>query len=251
MKYILSRESRPLLRDLDPRDSLLAFDFDGTLAPIVTDRDAARMPAGTRALLSRLTRCYRCAVISGRAMSDLEARTAGMKLAYVAGNHGAEWAGARDDGKAIRRRVRSWLTRLRDRLRDLDGVEFEDKTYSLTIHFRKAGDRARSERAILRAVRGMKGVRIIGGKCVVNLVPARGADKGSAILGFWRRSKARAILYVGDDVTDEDVFALSGKPGLVTIRVGASRKSRAQYFLRGQKEIDELLRALMENCRGG
>lgn len=248
MKYILSRESRPLLRDLDPRDSILAFDFDGTLAPIVTDRDAARMPARTRALLRKLTRCYRCAVISGRSMRDLVPRLSGMKFEFLAGNHGVEWSGSAGDSSALRRRVRSWLRRLRDRLGDQDGIEFEDKTYSLTIHFRRARNRARAERTILRAARAMRGARIVGGKCVVNLVPARGADKGSAILGIWRRSRARSVLYVGDDVTDEDVFALSGRSGLVTVRIRASRKSRAEYFLREQKEIDRLLRALLENC---
>src|SRR6266536_2981490 len=66
MKTILSVDGRGALDDLAARRALLAFDFDGTLAPIVGDRDAAQMRPETRRLLRALALLYPCAVISGR-----------------------------------------------------------------------------------------------------------------------------------------------------------------------------------------
>ena len=58
------------------------------------------------------------------------------------------------------------------------------------------------------------------------------------------RANAEQSLFIGDDDTDEAVFALDD-PRIVTVRVGRKRASRAQYYLRDQTEIDALLRYLM------
>jgi trehalose 6-phosphate phosphatase len=75
MRHLLSRDGRELLAQLASTHVLLAFDFDGTLAPIVSDREGARMRASTARLFARVAAAYPVAVISGRARADVTARS--------------------------------------------------------------------------------------------------------------------------------------------------------------------------------
>jgi trehalose 6-phosphate phosphatase len=70
--------------------------------------------------------------------------------------------------------------------------------------------------------------------------------KGDALVVFRATEAAESALYVGDDVTDEDGFEIGQSSGLFTVRVGHSKRSAAQYFLRDQLEIDALLTKLVE-----
>jgi trehalose 6-phosphate phosphatase len=84
----------------------------------------------------------------------------------------------------------------------------------------------------------------VPGKRVVNVVPAEAPHKGDAFRQLLRAERAEQALYVGDDDTDEDVFRLEPPDRPVTVRMGPSRRSRAEYFVREQGEIDDLLRML-------
>lgn len=218
---------------------LVAFDFDGTLAPIVSDRDAARMRARTSELFAKVCARYPCAVLSGRAQADVAARLEGAAVKYVVGNHGSEphermaqFAAELDD-------VRKHLATA---LHDCQGVEVEDKRYSLAIHYRAAADRAGMRKRIDAAVSGFAHrLRKIPGKLVLNLTPVQAPDKGDALLRVMALEAAEAVLYVGDDVTDEDVFRLDRPGTLLTVRVGEAQFSAAHYYLRDQQEIDQLL----------
>ena len=70
--------------------------------------------------------------------------------------------------------------------------------------------------------------------------------ENGALISLRERETADIALYVGDDVTDEDVFELDQPGRLLCIRVGQSRKSAAPWFLRDQREIDMLLKKLVE-----
>src|SRR5262249_58937782 len=105
----------------------------------------------------------------------------------------------------------------------------------------KAGARA----AILAAAAALGDARVFGGKQVVNLVPRWAPHKGAALERERERLGCDTAVYIGDDVTDEDVFALEHPDRLLAIRVGASVRSRAPYYLPRQADIDELLRRLI------
>jgi trehalose 6-phosphate phosphatase len=81
---------------------------------------------------------------------------------------------------------------------------------------------------------------------VVNLVPERAPHKGDALLALRAKEGADTALYVGDDITDEDVFELDQPGRLLSIRVGQSKRSAAAYFLRNQREIDVFLDRLVK-----
>jgi trehalose 6-phosphate phosphatase len=220
---------------------LLAFDYDGTLAPIVAEPGRAVMRASTRRLLRTLTRLYPCAVISGRAQPDALRRLRGVGVHRVVGNHGAE---PRQASRRVIAQVDKWRPALAKRVAGLSGVWIENKGLSLAVHYRRSSDKARARAAILAAAAGLGGVRLVGGKQVVNIVPARAPHKGAALERERARRRCATAIYVGDDETDEDVFALRQPGRLLTIRVGPRRRSAAAYYIRSQKEIDALLRAL-------
>lgn len=242
MKHLLAQDSVGLLEELAWSNLLLAFDFDGTLAPIVADRDAARMSARTESLLARVTSLYPCAVISGRGRADVDRRLGAARVKYVVGNHGLE-PGAQLP--ALERQVERARADLAEALRGKPGVEIEDKRYSLAVHYRRARLKQQARAAIARAVAGLDvGMRTIAGKLVMNVIPAGAPNKADALMNLRSKERADVALYVGDDATDEDVFELDQPGRLVSVRVGASRSSAARYFLKSQREVDALLSRL-------
>lgn len=239
-RWLLGSGGLHRLAELAGRDVLIVLDFDGTLAPIVERRDRARLRATTRRLLAEAALLYPVAVVSGRSRADVTARLDGLRLCAVVGNHGSE----ADSGSVESPRTRRWLARLERELSGLPGVEIEDKGRSLSVHFRRAPTRAGARRAIVDAVDALDGARRVDGHEVVNVV-ARGApDKGTAIRKLWRARRADGVIFVGDDITDEDGFALAG-PDFCAVRVGATRRTAATHHLKKQAEIDRLLAELI------
>lgn len=243
MRSMLSRNHREVLEQFAWSNVLLAFDFDGTLAPIVSDPDRAAMRATTCQRLATLAGLYPVCVISGRARADVLGRLKGSGVHEVVGNHGIE--SLQVSGK-LAAEVRSWVPRLQSRLGALRGVVIEDKGFSLAIHYRQSREKKRARAAILAAAALLGDVRIIGGKQVVNMLPRGAPHKGLALEATRERLGCDTAVYVGDDDTDEDVFAMEQPGRLLAIRVGDKRTSQAAYYLRRQVEIDELLRLLGE-----
>jgi trehalose 6-phosphate phosphatase len=242
MKNILSRGNREVLEQFAWSNVLLAFDFDGTLAPIVATPDRAAMRSTTRALLEKLTRLYPCIVISGRAHGDVLKRVRGTGVLEVVGNHGVEPWQAHD---RFLETVGRWHPVLERHIGHLKGVEIEDKSYSLAIHYRRSREKKKARAAILRAAALLGAVRVVGGEQVVNILPDGAPHKGIALERARERLGCDTAIYTGDDETDEDVFML-GQPGrLLTIRVGARRASVAAYCIRDQRQVDQLLHALV------
>lgn len=244
MKYILSGPARARLARFAEKDCLLAFDYDGTLAPIVKDPDRAEMRPTTRMLLEEVARYYPCVVISGRSVHDLAGRLKGINVVRLIGNHGNEESADQAVSQADRKKVGNWASLLEQHLRRVQGITIEDKGMSLAIHYRKAPDKSRAVEVIAQAIECLEGIRVIDGKCVVNVLPAEAVGKGVALRRIRLELGSRRALYVGDDVTDEDVFK-SPDHGLLTVRVRRSLHSHASYYLRSQKEVDVLLRLLL------
>ena len=242
MKHILARANSSVFQQLAWSQVLLAFDYDGTLAPIVEDPEEAWMRPRTRALLAQVARRYPCAVISGRAQWDVLRRLRGIGVVEAIGNHGLEPSRS---ATTFVKQVREWLPKLERRLAELRGVDIEDKGLSLAIHYRRSREKRRARALIRRSTADLAKVRSISGKLVINLVPDGAPHKGIALQEARARFGCDTAIYVGDDETDEDVFALDEPGRLLSVRVGASVRSRAAYFIRNQKSIDAMLAALL------
>jgi trehalose 6-phosphate phosphatase len=162
-----------------------------------------------------------------------------LPLVAVLGSHGLESA---DEAGRFKQVVQSWKAPLKEALRDIPGVTIEDTHYSLAIHYRKSEKRRAAERAIRQAIaRHAKDARVVGGKCVVNAIPPGAPHKGHALKRLRVQTRSQTALYVGDDLTDEDVFALTPADRTLGIRVGRNASTRAAYYLRDQREVDLLL----------
>ena len=242
------------------RRALYAFDFDGTLAPIVDHPAAARAEASTLDLLRALGRHVPVVLLTGRAVDDLRQRI-DFAPSYLIGNHGAEGLpGGHDDAhESQRAAVRGWLAQWAAAIAheplaagDEGRIAVEAKAFSLSIHYRAAFDQDAARRAIANAVARLEPApRVVGGKCVVNLLPEGAPDKGLALRALVGFENAESAFFVGDDVTDESVFV--GAPDdWVTVRVGPTSDSAARYAIDGQGDIDRCLRvviASIENAR--
>lgn len=243
MIRLLAKGNGELLAQLAWSRVLLGFDFDGTLAPIVAERDHAAMRPRTATLFGEVCRLYPCTVISGRSKADVSARLEGCAVKYVIGNHGLEPGALLGE---FEREMRDAIQALSSTLAGLGGVDLEDKRYSVAIHYRRSRTKQAARATILRAVEQLgTPMRVVPGKLVINVIPRRAPNKGDALLGLRTVEGAHTAFYVGDDVTDEDVFRIDQPGRLLSVRVGESMGSAARYFLRDQREMDVLLERLV------
>ena len=240
---VLSAPGLSELRRFAATDVLLGLDYDGTLAPIQYDRDNVRLRDEMRDLLRAAASRYTTVLISGRARDDL-ARLVGdvPGLEYV-GNHGAESPG--ETPGEIEQQVGDWRTKLEARLRHVPDIAIEDKRLSLSVHYRNSRPWTVARSVILDAAQDLEGARVLGGKAVVNVVPAAAPHKGDALQRACNKRHKTHAIYVGDDETDEDVFRIADPARVFTIRVGYRAESAAGYFLHEQRMMDELLGLLV------
>lgn len=240
---ILAKRHLPVLAGFAASNVLLAFDFDGTLAPIAPTPQAARMRPATRRLLARVAASYPCVVISGRPLGDLTRLLRGVPVWHVVGDHGFESAASLEAPEA---HVGSWVDQLRERLPAYPGLVIEQKKNSVTLHYRQVRDKPAVRAAIAEAVRDLANARAVGGAEAVNLLPYDGPHKGIALQQARRAFACDTAIYIGDDDTDEDAFGSAEADRLLSIRVGLRKPSAARYRLRTQREVDALLKTLID-----
>lgn len=224
---------------------LCVFDFDGTLAPIVAQPDQARIPLPILAQLQALQKRTSVAILTGRSLADIGSRL-GFVPDFVVGNHGLEGLPGSSEQRALyATQCAGWRDALTEGMRDATqfgpGFVMEDKQISLSLHYRHAGDHHLAEAKLRTLIALLRPVpRVIAGKCVLNLLPVDAGDKGTAFNALMRDSGASTALYVGDDVTDEDVFALA-RPDMLSIRIGETGPTSAPFFLHRYADIARLL----------
>lgn len=248
MKYFLNHQNRKLLEAMSYTKTLYAFDFDGTLAGIVTEPSAARLTQRTEKLLEKLASLAPVAVISGRSRNDLRHRIP-RNIRYVVGNHGLEGIKVPQTkiqkAKAI---VARWKKKIESELSHpvFAGVEIEDKSVSLSLHYRKCRKKKEAKARLLQILRELKEApRLVQGKSVLNLIPEGAPHKGMALLKLMAAAGVSRTLYVGDDDTDEDVFSLPDER-IFGVRVGQKKNSLAKYHLKRQSEITVVLNLLLQ-----
>ena len=222
----------PLLR----RDQALFLDFDGTLVEIAPSPDLVQVPAELPHLLGQLTDRLdgAVAVVSGRPLDEL-ARLLAPFAGGIAGAHGLERRSG--DGNVMRCPVPAELDRFRLLVAGFaarhDGLLFEDKGGILALHYRQApslGPRCRA--LIQRAAQTSNGaLAAVPGKMVIELI-SRSGGKGRAISNFLADPpfRRRLPVFIGDDTTDEDGFAVVNRLGGVSVHVGGGA-SIARYSL--------------------
>ncbi|MBS1962029.1 MAG: trehalose-phosphatase [Bdellovibrionales bacterium] len=249
MKTSADVRLRKILRVLlaKPGPRLLAFDFDGTLVGFRDDPRAVELSRTQAELLRKLASRFPVAILSGRSRADLRKKFSGIPVRYLVGNHGLENGGA--VGEKWKRDARTWARAFRKELArrpEWRGVYLEDKRHSVSLHFRKVRDSRRVEAELRKWAKSLRPApRVVPGFNVLNVVPARGDDKGRALRRLLKEQGYRSAFFAGDDVTDEDVFRLRN-PRILTVRIGRpSVPTAARYRLGRRGELTRFLRLLL------
>ena len=224
---------------------LVALDFDGVLAPIVQDPDASRPLPGSAAAVRALAELpgTTVAMLSGRGLADLGKVSGFGPPVRLVGSHGGEF----DDGAL---QLTDEQAALKDELvaavgrvvEGEPGARLEGKPAGIVVHVRGA-DPEVAER-VLEATRTgparMPGVEATEGKAVLEMSVLQ-VSKGAAIDAL---RGASAVLFVGDDVTDETAFVRL-RPGDVGIKVGDG-DTAAEYRVGAPEDVTAVLEELLE-----
>ncbi|MFG2294064.1 trehalose-phosphatase [Streptomyces sp. NPDC048603] len=250
-----------------PRRSVVALDFDGTLADIVPDPDQARAHPGAVPALSELApKVASVAVITGRPAGVAVryggfAGAPGLEHLVVLGHYGAErWdavsgsvqAPAEHPGVAA---VRAELPGYLDSIGAWQGTWIEEKGRALAVHTRRTEDPAAAFAALrepLAELAQKHGLMVEPGRAVLELRPP-GTDKGVALTEYLAEVDAEAVVYAGDDLGDLAAYAAvekrrtDGRPGLLVCSGSAEvpeLAARADLILGGPGEVVVFLSAL-------
>jgi trehalose-phosphatase len=228
---------------------LVGCDFDGTLAPIVDDPSTARAVPESLVLLGRLASLRRThvAVVSGRSLADLATTIPLPPSVILVGSHGAEMEPhiGSAPGPDARRAAREVAEALESVAAAVTGARVERKPIGAALHYRAVDEALVDDlvRAVVDGPGSAPGVDVKHGKKVVELCIAA-ADKGTALLELVDHVDASATIFIGDDVTDEDAFAVLGV-GNLAVKVGPGPSS-ASWRVAGPVAVSHLLSVLFE-----
>lgn len=250
----------------DPAGTLLALDFDGTLAHIVEDPTQAYAHERSVAALARLGRVLgQIAIVTGRPVRQaLElggfAGTEGLDRLVIWGQYGAErWDAATSETveperpEPVRRlaeELPGWLHE-----RGAGHVRIEDKGLAIAVHTRGIDPGLIDELAEpLSALAGELGLVVEPGRQVIEL-RAPGINKGDAVRALVSRLGARQVVFAGDDLGDLPAFAAveelreDGIGGLLICSASAEQDAlvaRADIVLDGPDAVADWLEALAD-----
>lgn len=236
------------------RDWAFFLDIDGTLLDIAATPKAVHTAKADCRLVAALydKADGALALVSGRSLKMIDQLFSPMRLP-AAGQHGVERRDAR--GRVHRPSFSTdVLERAAGHIREFaerhSGLVFEDKGYSMALHYRLAPRLAGAANAIVReAARAVgEGVEVQRGKMVAELKPA-GHDKGRAIEAFMREKPfaGRTPVFLGDDLTDEHGFRMVDRMGGHSIKVGAGQ-SAARWRLANPAAARAWLHEWLAQC---
>lgn len=205
-------EVRILVRE----PSLALFtDIDGTLAPITSAPRLAKISPAVRQALNVLSRRMVVVISTGRDLAAARS-VVGLTTVNYHANHGIEsWergkSAVSDEAQSFTRQIKR-LARSGKSLQALrPGIRFEDKTYSLAIHYRQAIDPGAARSSImefLETTSEARGLDIREGKMVVEARVPQGSNKGTVLRSVVESHGIKSVLVLGDDVTDIDSFRM-------------------------------------------
>jgi trehalose 6-phosphate phosphatase len=216
----------------------IRLDIDGTLLDLVPTPREVWVPPGLAKTLNRLLErtSGALALVSGRSLNDIDLIFAPEQFPAI-GGHGAEMR-LSQDSEAVATHAPPMDKELKRRLAAIaklsPGILLEDKGYSLALHYRLA---PHAEKAIYAAVSLIRAdlpnapIEVMPGKCVCEIKHS-GFSKASAVRELMTHEPfiGRRPLFVGDDVTDESVFAIMPDIGGLAFSVGRRAKGVAGHF---------------------
>lgn len=235
-----SPDAVPVPRSLMPHlsESAILLDIDGTLLDLAPTPREVWVPPGLAKTLNRLHERTQgaLALVSGRSLNDIDLIFAPEQFPVV-GGHGAEMR-VSVDSESVATHAPPMDKELKRRLAAIaklsPGILLEDKGYSLALHYRLA---PHAEKAIYEAVSLIRAdlpnapIEVLPGKCVCEIKHS-GFTKATGVLELMAHEpfKGRRPIFIGDDVTDESVFAIMPDLKGLAFSVGRRSKGVAGHF---------------------
>src|SRR5258706_13631121 len=216
----------------------ILLDIDGTLLDLAPTPREVWVPPGLAKTLNRLLirTSGALALVSGRSLNDIDLIFAPEQFPAV-GGHGAEMR-ISTDSEAVATNASPLDKELKRRLAAIaklsPGILLEDKGYSLALHY---GLARHAEKAIYAAVSLIRAdlpnapIEVLPGKCVCEIKHS-GFNKATGVRELMTHEpfKGRRPIFIGDDVTDEAVFAIVPEFGGLAFSVGLHANGVADYF---------------------
>jgi trehalose 6-phosphate phosphatase len=232
----------------------ILLDIDGTLLDLAPTPREVWVPPGLARTLNGLLEktAGALALVSGRSLNDIDLIFAPEQFPAV-GGHGAEMRISADSesvathappmDKELKRRLAA-IARLSP------GILLEDKGYSLALHYRLA---PHAEKAIYEAISLIRAdlpnapIELMPGKCVYEIKHS-GFNKATGVLELMAHEpfRGRRPIFIGDDVTDESVFALMPDLGGLAFSVGRRATGVADHFDE-PRDVRQWLARLLDN----
>lgn len=240
---------------------MIFLDYDGTLVPIADNPPEARISHAMLKAVQNLAKKlpFKVCVISGRPLREIRSLMRLHNIIYV-GNHGLEIQGPKifhlhPGAKELKPSIQASCRKLRKAFRSWKEVWVENKTYTLSVHYRKLAKERISEARELffktvSPYLANSEVSFREGKKVWEIRPAVGWNKGHAVLWLFGRALTRSQgrllpVYFGDDQTDEDAFSVLRQRG-ITIKVtdDPTEPSMANYYVPSPEDVLTILKRL-------
>ncbi|XP_031268101.1 trehalose-phosphate phosphatase A-like [Pistacia vera] len=256
----------------------LFLDYDGTLSPIVDNPDCAFMSDAMRAVVKKVAKHIPTAIISGRSR-DKVYEFVGLKELYYAGSHGMDIMGPVEQftsgdhpnnimstskqGKEVNifQPAREFLpmideifSSLMENTKEIKGVKIENNKFCISVHYRNVEEKSWDTVAncVHEIIKHYPRLRLTHGRKVLEVRPVINWDKGKAVMFLLKSlglSNCDDVLpiYVGDDRTDEDAFAVlrEGNRGYGILVSAVPKESKAFYSLRDPLEVMEFLKSFV------
>ncbi len=230
----------------------LFLDYDGTLTPIAPWPDMALCPSQVKRHLEALRDIpgVHLAIISGRSLEDVREKVGVSGIIYV-GSHGLEIENPAGRHKRslspTRKRELNRITqKLRNSLKEIPGILFEEKGPILSVHYRNVPKEFSTQVCQLVEVdlqQWRDRWKIASGKMVLEIRPKVNFHKGKAVREILKTFPSLGLLpfYLGDDQTDEDAFRVIKGQGISVFIGPGTLPSEADFFLKDPHEVQEFL----------
>jgi trehalose-phosphatase len=240
------------------KEIVFFLDYDGTLTPIMDRPDLAVVSEEMRSTVKALAHQFKIAIVSGRFREDVE-NLLKVKDIFYAGSHGLDIAGP--GFHMIESRAQQaipsadqLISSLKTLLSDIPGILIEEKKFSAAVHYRLVDEGKYLDRimkVVFEQAEKHPMMRVMSGKKVFEILPDIDWDKGKAIRWIMDALKISwkqvAVVYIGDDVTDEYAFRAIRTRGTGILVSDESRVSSADFQLSSPDEVKKFFDKILKH----